>query len=269
MCASIVSCSSNRVDDEEAYIDDEMGEDIYDDYDSKESEEDTYEVDKDSNDVNGDAYENTSDESDELEYNYHIHDFLDATCTEPATCDCGYTFGEPLGHDFAGKTCKRCDEPNPDYKDPKNIKDIALNEFVTVNTEHGSFEIAVCGAAVERDTDYKNTQGEYDYVKDVGVLCKITNINFSGLHDNELCAYDLSEKMYGYVEILDESGFRAGHVDRSGSPLLSYSVGGHVPIGSNAKIAMIVNVEKTNNKLTVVINQEYRVQVEITGRRSD
>ena len=28
----------------------------------------------------------------------HLHVFSDATCTEPATCECGATEGEPLGH---------------------------------------------------------------------------------------------------------------------------------------------------------------------------
>ena len=44
MCLSVVSCSSNSVDDEEAYINDEIGEDIYDDYDSNSNETDTEDV---------------------------------------------------------------------------------------------------------------------------------------------------------------------------------------------------------------------------------
>ena len=45
----------------------------------------------------------------------HVHDWVDATCTEPKTCrSCGLTEGEPLGHDFSDatctepKTCRRC-----------------------------------------------------------------------------------------------------------------------------------------------------------------
>ncbi len=63
MCASIVSCSSNRVDDEEAYINDEIGEDIYNDYDSNETD-DEYEYEKnDSNKTDENTYENNSNES--------------------------------------------------------------------------------------------------------------------------------------------------------------------------------------------------------------
>ncbi|MBR2659222.1 hypothetical protein IKD60_00460 [Candidatus Saccharibacteria bacterium] len=45
----------------------------------------------------------------------HVHDWKDATCTEPRTCtSCGETEGEALGHDWADatctepKTCTRC-----------------------------------------------------------------------------------------------------------------------------------------------------------------
>ena len=47
----------------------------------------------------------------------HVHDWKDATCTEPKTCSgCGETEGEALGHDWADatctepKTCTRCGE---------------------------------------------------------------------------------------------------------------------------------------------------------------
>lgn len=45
----------------------------------------------------------------------HAHKWVEATCTEPKTCDrCGATKGEALGHDweeqtyYEPKTCKRC-----------------------------------------------------------------------------------------------------------------------------------------------------------------
>ena len=45
----------------------------------------------------------------------HVHEWEDATCTEPKTCKtCGATEGEALGHDWkdatteAPKTCSRC-----------------------------------------------------------------------------------------------------------------------------------------------------------------
>lgn len=44
----------------------------------------------------------------------HVHDYTDATCTKPKTCECGDTAGKDLGHNFevatctSPKICKRC-----------------------------------------------------------------------------------------------------------------------------------------------------------------
>ena len=35
----------------------------------------------------------------------HVHDWSEATCTEPAKCECGETQGEALGHTWAEATC--------------------------------------------------------------------------------------------------------------------------------------------------------------------
>ena len=48
------------------------------------------------------------------------HKWTDATCTEPKTCSvCGETEGEALGHDFVDGKCSRCEEKDPDYKEPE------------------------------------------------------------------------------------------------------------------------------------------------------
>lgn len=36
---------------------------------------------------------------------YHIHEYSQATCTEPGKCVCGATTGEPLGHEYTEATC--------------------------------------------------------------------------------------------------------------------------------------------------------------------
>ena len=35
----------------------------------------------------------------------HVHSYSAATCTKAGTCECGKTYGDPLGHDFADATC--------------------------------------------------------------------------------------------------------------------------------------------------------------------
>ena len=42
----------------------------------------------------------------------HTCSFSDATCTEPAKCECGKTQGEALGHNYEGCECTRCDSTN-------------------------------------------------------------------------------------------------------------------------------------------------------------
>ena len=45
----------------------------------------------------------------------HVCEFAPATCTAPATCECGATQGEALGHDFAEGVCSVCGAEDPDY----------------------------------------------------------------------------------------------------------------------------------------------------------
>ena len=47
------------------------------------------------------------------------HTWVDADCDTPKTCSvCGETEGEALGHDFVNGKCTRCEEADPDYKEP-------------------------------------------------------------------------------------------------------------------------------------------------------
>ena len=45
----------------------------------------------------------------------HEHVWSDATCTEPAKCECGETQGEALGHDYADGLCTRCGAEDPEH----------------------------------------------------------------------------------------------------------------------------------------------------------
>ena len=47
----------------------------------------------------------------------HEHAFSDATCTTPATCECGETEGEALGHSFNEGKCA-CGAEDPNYVAP-------------------------------------------------------------------------------------------------------------------------------------------------------
>ena len=47
----------------------------------------------------------------------HEHVFSEATCTTPATCECGETNGDALGHTFTEGKCE-CGETDPNYVPP-------------------------------------------------------------------------------------------------------------------------------------------------------
>ena len=47
----------------------------------------------------------------------HVHAFGEATCTAPATCECGATEGDPLSHSFADGKCA-CGAEDPNYVPP-------------------------------------------------------------------------------------------------------------------------------------------------------
>lgn len=49
----------------------------------------------------------------------HVCSFSEATCTAPATCECGATQGEALGHDFVEGACTRCEEEDPNHVEPQ------------------------------------------------------------------------------------------------------------------------------------------------------
>ncbi|MBE5937469.1 MAG: hypothetical protein E7265_05510 [Lachnospiraceae bacterium] len=66
-------------------------------------------------DAKGDVDEN---ESQTVPDEVHEHDYSDATCLLPATCSCGETEGEALGHDFVKGVCSRCNEVDPDFSYP-------------------------------------------------------------------------------------------------------------------------------------------------------
>ena len=43
----------------------------------------------------------------------HVHSWSDATCTEPAKCECGETNGEAAGHNYVDGVCSACGEAAP------------------------------------------------------------------------------------------------------------------------------------------------------------
>ena len=137
---------------------------------------------------------------------------------------------------------------------PKEMKTIQLNEMVTINTERGTFKMAVCGAVIKKEKDHMNW---------VGILCKLVNVDFKGKYEDRLHAYELVHN-YHFVEILDEEGFAVAELSgMTASPLLGYAIGDDILMGGQAKTAIVVEAEKSVKNFTVVINKEYQIVVSL------
>ena len=59
----------------------------------------------------------------------HIHSYSAATCTQPRTCSCGATDGEPLGHSYANGTCTHCGASDPDYNETTYVLNTSTKKF--------------------------------------------------------------------------------------------------------------------------------------------
>ena len=63
--------------------------------------------------------------------NSHTHNFVDATCTKPATCSCGATVGAAYGHSYSNGVCERCNQkvPNNSSKVTETVSDGPFVDF--------------------------------------------------------------------------------------------------------------------------------------------
>ena len=59
----------------------------------------------------------------------HTHSYSAATCTQPRTCSCGATDGEPLGHSYANGTCSHCGASDPDYNETTYVLNTSTKKF--------------------------------------------------------------------------------------------------------------------------------------------
>ena len=79
----------------------------------------------------------------------HTHNYSEATCTLPATCVCGETKGEALGHNYAEGSCSRCGSVDPDdegeVSTPTYKKVTSADELTT-----GTYVLVVNGYVVTK-----------------------------------------------------------------------------------------------------------------------
>ena len=77
----------------------------------------------------------------------HNHNYAAATCTAPATCSCGETQGEALGHNYVEGVCSNCNGVDPDYAGevsaPTYVKVTSADQITT-----GTYVLVVNGKVV-------------------------------------------------------------------------------------------------------------------------
>lgn len=115
----------------------------------------------------------------------HKHEFTDATCVEPKTCQkCGETEGEPLGHTVGIGKCGRCGEivNAPDLfqlndvlqkvdEDVQSIKKV-IGQSASANTE-AAFYVIVKQLNTSMESIEGNLQEAYDSCKNYTELSEI------------------------------------------------------------------------------------------------
>ncbi len=78
----------------------------------------------------------------------HEHVYAEATCVKAASCDCGATKDEALGHSFNSGKCSRCGEKDPDfvpsYSSVKTKAGVWRFKYVTDAT-YANATLVLCG----------------------------------------------------------------------------------------------------------------------------
>ena len=124
----------------------------------------------------------------------HVHKFSNATCTQAATCSCGATKGNKLGHNCNGETCTRCGEKNPNY-----IKTYSANEYWIVDGQW-KFKIDsvkshyLCNSYANKTDGYTNEQV-------ITIKYSYEHIGYNGSNTSGLIFTSLNFNVY------DEKGY--------------------------------------------------------------
>lgn len=177
---------------------------------------------------------------------------------------CSNTNGATQSNKTDNKAEKENIKKATSKKNTSGIEDIDLGTFKKIKTKHGEFEIAFYGA-VETDWD-KN--GYEDDLQDsdettypVSIRVGIANISYSGLTDDSLCGYDLSED--GSIVVKDSKGFSLNYYDIAGPEDGEFVTDVDIPTGEKMKVSLPYTISNDESSLTIIIGKKYRVKMEV------
>ncbi len=104
----------------------------------------------------------------------HVHEFGDATCTAPATCSCGATDGEALGHNIVDNACANCGAVVVTVTEGAALEDDTL-VFITATVSKITYSWSDTNGNMSVDiTDGTTTINAYKLATKVGIGDVIT-----------------------------------------------------------------------------------------------
>ncbi len=106
--------------------------------------------------------------------NDHVCEFGEATCVSPATCECGKTQGEALGHNIVDKTCQNCGAKVVTVTEAAALEDGTL-VLITATVSNITYAWSDSAENMSVDiTDGTTTLNAYKLGSKVGIADEIT-----------------------------------------------------------------------------------------------
>jgi hypothetical protein len=146
------------------------------------------------------------------------------------------------------------EQKEPEKKEP--VKKAKVGDTVKAETKYGSFEVKVVSAA---RTNWYDDSSDSEAIT---IRFEINNIDYVGEYDEGyLNGYTLDDT--GSMTVLDSDGFKVAYYDIGGPTDGSYGVSDDTNVGSKAKVSYPYIVPIGTKEVTVNVNGQYEIPVEI------
>ena len=146
------------------------------------------------------------------------------------------------------------EQKEPEKKEP--AKKAKVGDTVKAETKYGSFEVKVVSAA---RTNWYDDSSDSEAIT---IRFEINNIDYVGEYDEGyLNGYTLDDT--GSMTVLDADGFKVAYYDIGGPTDGSYGVSDDTNVGSKAKVSYPYIVPIGTKEVTVNVNGQYEIPVEI------
>lgn len=150
-------------------------------------------------------------------------------------------------------------------KNDNKEKAIKLGDEVSVSTNNGSFKIKIVDVAVATDNIWYGDSVDKKEQKVALLRCEVENIDYSEYDDPDLenyfNGYLLNDN--GYLTVKDSDDFSCEFYDFGGPSDGKYMLCKDTKIGEKQRVCYPFLVPADENKLTIMINNEYKLDAEI------